>query len=68
MAIFMKLFLHNLGAAKVHVSIVSWSREIPKIHYLDNQVVSKINSSLTSEVDVSKAIRLEANLNRCFQV
>lgn len=55
------------GEAKVHVSIVNWSKDKPKIYYLDDRVVSKINSSLTAEVDVSKAARLSANLNKCFQ-
>ncbi|MEP0956158.1 endonuclease domain-containing protein [Microcoleus sp. FACHB-1515] len=40
----------------------------PKIIcYLDNQIVPQINSSLKSEIDVSQAVRLKANLNKCFQ-
>jgi very-short-patch-repair endonuclease len=39
----------------------------PMICYLDNQVVSYINSSLKAEIDVTQAIRLKANLNQCFQ-
>lgn len=55
------------GAAKVHVSIVNWSKEKPKSYYLDNVRFSQINSSLRATVDVSKAVRLKANLNKCFQ-
>ncbi|MEH2457369.1 DNA methyltransferase [Nostoc sp.] len=55
------------GEAKVHVSIVNWSKENPNKYYLDNQVVARINSSLKSTIDVSKAVRLQANLNKCFQ-
>ncbi|MEH2360963.1 DNA methyltransferase [Nostoc sp.] len=56
-----------LGEAKVHVSIVNWSKENPKKYYLDNQVVARINSSLKSTIDVSQAVRLQANFNKCFQ-
>jgi len=55
------------GEAKVHVSLVNWSKQIPKIFYLDNQQVVRINSSLCSSVDVSKAAKLKANSNKCFQ-
>ncbi len=55
------------GEAKVHVSIVNWSKENPKKYYLDNQVVARINSSLKSTIDVSQAVRLQANLNKCYQ-
>ncbi|MEH2040397.1 DNA methyltransferase [Nostoc sp.] len=55
------------GEAKLHISIVNWSKENPKKYYLDNQIVSKINSSLTATIDVSQAARLKANLNKCFQ-
>ncbi len=55
------------GEAKVHVSIVNWSKEKPEKYYLDNQVVSRISSSLKATIDVSQAIRLKANLNKCFQ-
>ncbi|MFK0732588.1 MAG: DNA methyltransferase [Gloeotrichia echinulata HAB0833] len=55
------------GEAKVHVSLVNWSKDKPQKYYLDNQVVSKINSSLTSTIDVYQALRLKANLNKCFQ-
>ncbi|MCF4969498.1 DNA methyltransferase [Nostoc sp. CMAA1605] len=55
------------GEANVHVSIVNWSKDQPQKYYLDDQVVSQINSSLTSTVDVSQAVRLKANLNKCFQ-
>ncbi|MEH2322624.1 MAG: DNA methyltransferase [Nostoc sp.] len=55
------------GEAKLHVSIVNWSKENPNKYYLDNQVVTRINSSLKSTIDVSQAVRLQANLNKCFQ-
>lgn len=55
------------GVAKVHVSIVNWCKEKPQNYYLDNVIVSQINSSLQATIDVSKAVRLKANLNKCFQ-
>ncbi|MEP0855728.1 DNA methyltransferase [Trichocoleus sp. DQ-U1] len=55
------------GEAKVHVSLVNWSKEKPQIYYIDNQVVSILNSSLTATIDVSQAVRLKANLDKCFQ-
>jgi hypothetical protein len=55
------------GEAKVHVSIVNWSKKEAKVSYLDNQKVLKINSSLKSTTDTSQAVRLAANLNKCFQ-
>jgi len=54
------------GEAKVHVSIVNWSREEPKISLLDGVEVAHINSSLKATIDVSQANRLQANLNHCF--
>ncbi|MEA5568776.1 DNA methyltransferase, partial [Anabaena sp. UHCC 0399] len=55
------------GEAKVHVSIVNWRKNKPQKYYLDYQIVSQINSSLKSTIDVSQAVRLKANLNKCFQ-
>ncbi|MEG4534667.1 DNA methyltransferase [Microcoleus sp. D2_18a_D3] len=55
------------GEAKVHVSLINWSKEKPKVYYLDNLAVSSINSSLQATIDVSQAARLSANLNKCFQ-
>ncbi|BAZ32480.1 DNA modification methyltransferase related protein [Cylindrospermum sp. NIES-4074] len=55
------------GDAKVHVSIVNWCKQKPGKYYLDNQIISQINSSLKSSIDVSQAVRLSANLNKCFQ-
>ncbi len=55
------------GEAKVHVSLVNWSKQQPKDYHLDNKVVLKINSSLTANIDVSEAARLQVNLNQCFQ-
>jgi type II restriction/modification system DNA methylase subunit YeeA len=55
------------GDAKVDVSLVNWAKEEPNQYYLDNNLVSCINSSLQSTLDVSQAVRLSANKNRCFQ-
>ncbi len=55
------------GEANVHVSIVNWSKVEPVSYYLDNHQVSQINSSLTTTVDISKAVRLLANKNISFQ-
>ncbi|MEZ2276970.1 MAG: type IIL restriction-modification enzyme MmeI [Microcoleus sp.] len=55
------------GEAKVHVSLINWSKEKPKVYYLDNLAVSSINSSLQATIDVSQAARLSVNLNKCFQ-
>ena len=55
------------GAAKVHVSIVNWCKDKPQKYYLDDQIVTQINSALKSSIDVSQAVRLQANLNKCFQ-
>ena len=55
------------GEAKVHVSLINWSKEKPKLYYLDNLAVSSINSSLQATIDVSQAARLSANSNKCFQ-
>jgi hypothetical protein len=49
------------------VSLVNWAKEEPNQYYLDNNLVSCINSSLQSTLDVSQAVRLSANKNRCFQ-
>ena len=54
------------GEAAVHVSIVNWVKKQPAIYRLDNKEVSRINSSLQAELDVSQAVRLKANLNLCF--
>jgi hypothetical protein len=58
------------GEAKVHVSIVNWQkgeRQENITYRLDHRVVDRINSSLKSELDVTKAYRLSENLNLCFQ-
>jgi type II restriction/modification system DNA methylase subunit YeeA len=55
------------GEAKVHVSLVNWAKKEPKIRFLDNSIVSIINSSLQPHIDVSNSLKLKANLNRCFQ-
>jgi SAM-dependent methyltransferase len=55
------------GEAKVHVSIVNWSYEQPEQYFLDDQKVGFINSSLTTNSDVSKALKLQSNRNKSFQ-
>lgn len=55
------------GEAKVHVSIVNWTKQKPQRYRLDAQVVSHITPALTSQTDVSNAVRLQANLGQCFQ-
>jgi hypothetical protein len=55
------------GDAKVHVSIVNWSKQKPNHAILDGKEVSLINSSLQSTIKVTQAVRLKANLNQCFQ-
>ncbi len=55
------------GEAKVHVSIANWSKAEPKIYRLDGKDVSRINSSLQAEIDVTHAVRLKANLDIGFQ-
>jgi hypothetical protein len=54
------------GEAKVHVSIVNWSKQEPKNSYLDSVIVSQINSSLKSTIDVSHAVKIKANLGKSF--
>jgi SAM-dependent methyltransferase len=55
------------GEAKVHVSLVNWSKQKTQKYYLDNNQVASINSSLSPTIDVSFAVRLSANQNKCFQ-
>lgn len=55
------------GKAVVHVSIVNWCYEQPKILYLDNQLVSSISPALCTATDVSTAIRLQSNANYSFE-
>jgi SAM-dependent methyltransferase len=55
------------GDAVVHVSIANWCYENPENFYLDNKVVNRINSSLTSDADVSSAKRIAANANLSFE-
>ena len=55
------------GEANVHVSIANWSREEPSKYFLDDVEVPYISSSLRAITDVSQAVRLKVNLNRCFQ-
>jgi len=54
------------GEANVHVSIVNWSKQEPEAYYLDNQLVPRINPSLTSLVNAANARRLSVNLAKVF--
>jgi hypothetical protein len=54
------------GEAKVHVSIVNWSKKIPSNFYLNYEIVTSINSSLTSTIDATNAFRLSANANTSY--
>ena len=55
------------GSAKVHVSIVNWSKEKPKQYYLDNEPVKVISSSLKATTNVSEAVPLKRNKGMSFQ-
>jgi hypothetical protein len=39
------------GVANVHVSIVNWSKQIPKSCRLDGEAVDEINTTLLTSVD-----------------
>jgi hypothetical protein len=54
------------GEAKVHLSIVNWSKQAPLICCLDGEVVAEINTCLGSSVDVGEALKLKANLGCSF--
>jgi hypothetical protein len=67
-------FIHNAvssqewsGEAAVHVSIVNWRRTEPNTYILDGREVETINSSLKSEIDVTKAARIKENRHLSFQ-
>ncbi|BAT52297.1 DNA modification methyltransferase related protein [Nostoc sp. NIES-3756] len=55
------------GEANVHVSLVNWNKEKINISYLNNCLVTDINASLKSTIDVTKAERLKANIGRCIR-
>ncbi|QHU99072.1 type IIL restriction-modification enzyme MmeI, partial [Synechocystis sp. CACIAM 05] len=55
------------GQANVHVSLVNWSKQKPKIYSLDNQEVSLINTSLKETIDFTSAEKIITNNNQCFQ-
>ena len=55
------------GDAKVHVSIVNWSLQEPSKYYLDGELVNSISTSLSSNLDTSKAPRINANKGIAFQ-
>jgi hypothetical protein len=55
------------GEANVHVCIVNWSKQPQASCRLDGETVATINTCLRSSVDVSEAVRLQANKGFCFQ-
>jgi type II restriction/modification system DNA methylase subunit YeeA len=55
------------GEAAVYVSIVNWCKKETFHKFLDSKEVLFINSSLKSEIDVTKTVRLKENLNICSQ-
>ena len=55
------------GEANVHGSIVNWSKENPAKYFLDNIQVSRISTSLTNQVSVENAKRLNVNKNYSFE-
>jgi hypothetical protein len=55
------------GEAKVHVSLVSWTKEKNTHSFiLDGTIVSSINTSLKNELDITQAKRIHANLGKAF--
>ncbi|MFZ4729185.1 MAG: DNA methyltransferase, partial [Pseudanabaena sp.] len=55
------------GEASVHVSIVNWSKQKLREIKLDHALVSFVSSSLKENTDVVNAVKLENNMNYCFQ-
>jgi len=55
------------GDANVHVSLANWTYLEPLSYSLDHRIVKNINSSLTSNIDISKAVKLYSNLNQSFK-
>jgi SAM-dependent methyltransferase len=55
------------GDAKVHVSIVNWSKHPTNELFLDNEKVFSISPSLKSSTDVSGSKRLKTNGKISFQ-
>jgi hypothetical protein len=55
------------GEASVHVSIINWSKEKSQKLYLDNYLITAINSSLKSTIDVTIANRIKANTGCCIR-
>jgi hypothetical protein len=54
------------GDANVHVSIVNWCKKPVHPVFIDSIPVIKINSSLTSEFDITKANTLRVNKGMSF--
>ena len=65
-------FIHNAistqpwsGEANVHVSIVNWGKEHPKVLMLDGQEAEKINDTL-NDAELQTVVKLKSNKGRCF--
>jgi hypothetical protein len=63
-----KGYIHNAistqpwsGEAKVHVSIVNWSKTKPITCTLNGKLVPEINTTLSDTVDATEASKLKAN-------
>ena len=56
-----------LDGANVRVSMVGFSGKDDQTSYLDGKPVSRINSDLTSTVDVTNALPLEENSDICLR-
>jgi len=54
------------GEANVHVSIVNWSKQESEFHYLDNQLVKRINSSLQPFVGLFNVKKIKSNTGKIF--
>jgi len=68
-----KGYIHNAistqpwsGEAKVHVSIVNWSKTKPITCTLNGKLVPEINTTLSDTVDATEASKLKANKGKCF--
>lgn len=55
------------GDAAVHVSLVNWCYQKPKVYYLDNKPVNEINSKLKPDIDLKEAKIISSNKSLCFR-
>ncbi|WP_254954982.1 MULTISPECIES: DNA methyltransferase [unclassified Cyanobium] len=54
------------GEAKVHVSIVNWSKHTPSTWFLDGNEVESINATLGNSADITESAVLNANQGISF--